>query len=83
MGLGWRGANQTHHLKGDTASTDHFVLELSQLLTGRQVAIPEHIGDFFKAGILGQIVDVVPGVNQPPHIAEHLAHFALSDDYTF
>ena len=44
------------------------LVELAQLVGGRQLAVDQQVGDLEEAGVLGQLVDRVPAVAQDPGV---------------
>ena len=57
--------------------------EAVELVAQRQLAAQRQVGDFLVGGVLGEVVDVVPAVDQDAALAVDGAQPAARHDHTF
>ena len=77
------GADQLLNPVGELALAADLLFEVVEFAASRQAQIPEQVDDFLERGVLGEVVNVVSGVDQAAFNAVHVAERRLRGDDAF
>ena len=80
MGIARRETEQLDDARIDGCGLAQASSQRRQLVPVGELAVPEEVADFFEGGVLGEVLDFVPSVHEPPLLAEDLAEPGLRRD---